>query len=166
MDHAATVEKKKNLLMAAGVNEYDAHHAANELAITQAGGDNGGPDPTKMAHGQGRRSSGEDTAVMYGSGFRANSHRPMGSTDSGQTVVQRPQAVTTGSQVGRFSYLGRTGVPQRMNSVAEPRLDSPAMTTNEELYAPLAAGGDAPLGHMVADQDPRYRYSRTTSSGV
>jgi aquaporin related protein len=167
MDHAAKVEKRKNLLIAAGINEVDAHHVANELQTNQVVNEKGGPDGGVVANGQGRRSSGEDTA-MYGTGFRANSHQHTGSTSSGDTaVVQRPQAVTTGSQLGRFSYLGRAGVqPQRMNSVTEARLDSPAMATNDELYAPLAAGGDEPLGGMVADQDPRYRFSRTISSGV
>jgi aquaporin related protein len=167
MDHAAKVEKRKNLLIAAGINEVDAHHVANELQTNQVVTEKGGPDGGIVANGQGRRSSGEDTA-MYGTGFRANSHQHTGSTSSGDTaVVQRPQAVTTGSQLGRFSYLGRAGVqPQRMNSVTEARLDSPAMATNDELYAPLAAGGDEPLGGMVADHDPRYRYSRTISSGV
>jgi aquaporin related protein len=169
MDHAAKVEKRKNLLIAAGINEVDAHHVANELQTNQIVTEKGGPDGGVVANGQGRRSSGQDTA-MYGTGFRSNSHQHTGSTSSGDTVVvQRPTAVTTGSQLGRFSYLGRAGVPQqpRMNSIVnEARLDSPAMATNDELYAPLAAGGDEPLGGMVADQDPRYRYSRTISSGV
>ncbi|KAG9560744.1 aquaporin, partial [Aureobasidium melanogenum] len=168
MDHAAKVEKRKNLLMAAGINEVDAHHVANELQTNQTVSEKGGPDGAIVANGQGRRNSGEDTA-MYGTGFRSNSHQHTGSTSSGETaVVRRPQAVTTGSQLGRFSYLGRAGVHQsRMNSTAnETRLESPAMATNDELYAPLAAGGDEPLGGMVADHDPRYRYSRTISSGV
>ncbi|KAG9579597.1 aquaporin, partial [Aureobasidium melanogenum] len=168
MDHAAKVEKRKNLLMAAGINEADAHHVANELQTNQTVSEKGGPDGAIVANGQGRRNSGEDTA-MYGTGFRSNSHQHTGSTSSGETaVVRRPQAVTTGSQLGRFSYLGRAGVHQsRMNSTAnETRLESPAMATNDELYAPLAAGGDEPLGGLVADHDPRYRYSRTISSGV
>lgn len=168
MDHAAKVEKRKNLLIAAGINEVDAHHVAHELQTSQVVTEKGGPNGAVVANGQGRRGSGEDT-VMYGTGFRSNSHQHTGSTSSGETaVVQRPQAVTTGSQLGRFSYLGRAGVQQpRMNSIInEARLDSPAMATNDELYAPLAAGGDEPLGGMVADHDPRYRYSRTLSSGV
>ncbi|KAI5244063.1 aquaporin [Aureobasidium subglaciale] len=168
MDHAAKVEKRKNLLIAAGINEVDAHHVANELQENQTVTEKGGPDGAVVANGQGRRGSGQDTA-MYGTGFRANSHQTRPSTSSGDTaVVQRPSAVTTGSQLGRFSYLGRAGVQQpRMNSIInESRVDSPGMTTNEELYAPLAAGGDEPLGGMVADHDPRYRYSRTISSGV
>lgn len=170
MDHAAKVEKRKNLLIAAGINEVDAHHVANELQTNQIVTEKGGPDGAVVANGQGRRGSGADTGAMYGTGFRANSHQHTGSTSSGETaVVQRPSAVTTGSQLGRFSYLGRAGVqqPARMNSIVnEARLDSPAMATNDELYAPLAAGGDEPLGGMVADHDPRYRYSRTISSGV
>ncbi|KAH0396371.1 aquaporin, partial [Aureobasidium melanogenum] len=118
MDHAAKVEKRKNLLMAAGINEADAHHVANELQADQTVSEKGGPDGAIVANGQGRRNSGEDTA-MYGTGFRSNSHQHTGSTSSGETaVVRRPQAVTTGSQLGRFSYLGRAGVHQsRMNSI-------------------------------------------------
>jgi aquaporin related protein len=84
---------------------------------------------------------------------------------------QRPQATTTGSQIGRFSYLGNRGaVPGSAANVhalaQETRLDSPAMTTNDELYAPLAHGADIPLGGSVHPdaQEPRQRFGRTPSS--
>lgn len=166
MDHAAKVEKKKQHLMAAGINEVDASKVAQELAEKTAGGDNGGPDGSVLANGQGRRSQEVDARGMYGSQFRTASGnvQPMsrGSDSSDNTYVQRPTAVTTASQLGRFAHLGQAGGRESLTSA---RLESPAMATNDELYAPLAAGGDMPLGGMVNDQ-PRYRFARTDSSGV
>lgn len=169
MDHAAKVEKKKNLLIAAGINEVDAGHVAQELTEKAAVADNGGPNGNMIANGQGRKSHEEDRNGMYGTQFRGSRTSLARASDgSEQTYIQRPAAVTTGSQVGRYSYLGRAGrqMSNAGSNVNADRVSSPAMATNDELYAPLAAGGDAPLGHMVADQDPVRRYSRTISSGV
>ncbi|GAB7351743.1 hypothetical protein MBLNU459_g2326t1 [Dothideomycetes sp. NU459] len=172
MDHAAKVERKKNLLIAAGINAVDAHQVATELAEKNAGGENGGPNGGVMAHGQGRRST--DDEPMYGSKFRqdTNGVGPRDSNGSDSTFVTptRPQAVTTGSQLGRYSYLGRAGRQEPSNLAiisGADRQTSPAMATHEEIYAPLQAAQPEALGDLVADQDPaRYRYSRTISSGV
>lgn len=171
MDHAAKVERKKNLLIAAGINAVDAHQVANELTEKNAGGENGGPNGGVMAHGQGRRST--DSESMYGTKFRQSPNAARDSASSDNTAVmaapQRPQAVTTGSQLGRYSYLGRAGAAVQPNTplaTGADRLSSPAMATHDEIYAPLQAGQPEAMGDMVADQDPRYRYSRTISSGV
>lgn len=172
MDHAAKVERKKNLLMAAGINAVDAQAVAAELTEKAAGGENGGPDGSVVANGQGRRST--DDEPMYGSKFRQNSvHTQRESSGSDHTVVNsntRPQALTTGSQTGRYSYLGRAGVADPPNPavvlLAADRLDSPSMATHDEIYAPLQIGQAEALGGMVADQEPRNRFSRTISSGV
>ncbi|CAN9259724.1 unnamed protein product [Alternaria alternata] len=172
MDHAAKIEKKKNLLLAAGINEYDAHVVATELTEKAAVAESGGPDGGIVANGQGRRGQ-EISPGMYGTQFRSNSDisdkRGSGSSQSGIVQPQRPMAVTTGSQVGRFSYLGSRGaVPGNSAQVhafrAETRQDSPAMTTNDELYAPLQHGADVPLGGAVLEAEPRQRVNRTPSS--
>ena len=171
MDHAAKVEKRKNLLIAAGINEVDAAHVANELTEKNAVAENGGPDGSVIANGQGRRSH-EINGGMYGTNFRKseeNANRTSGGSDQTYVHVQRPSAVTTSSQVGKYSYLGRAGAsrqPSIIPSVNGDRMDSPGMTTNEDLYAPLAVGNDVALGGLVAETEPRNRFSRTASSGV
>ena len=181
-DHAANVERRKNLLLAAGINEYDAHKVAQELTEKTAVAQAGGPDGTLVANGQGRRDQAADPQGMYGTQFRRpstqssiDSKRTSDKSDAGYPSPQnpqRPQATTTGSQIGRFSYLGDRGVassnPAHVNALAaETRTDSPAMTTNEQLYAPLAHGADVPLGgsvHPEYQNETRQRFGRTPSS--
>ncbi|KAF2847799.1 aquaporin-like protein [Plenodomus tracheiphilus IPT5] len=173
MDYANNVERRKNLLLAAGINEVDAAKAAHELSEHHAAVDAGGPDGTVMANGQGRRSQQVDGQGMYGTQFRQPSNPSMkrGSENSDMTYSspQRPMATTSGSQVGRFSYLGNRGAAPgsaaNANALAtEVRMDSPAMTTNDELYAPLAHGADIPLGGSVLNAETRQRPNRTPSS--
>ena len=179
-DHDEKVEHKKNLLIEAGINEIDAHEVARELlrevAEKNAGGVNGGPNGGVVANGRGRLSQEADSNGMYGTQFR-RSKEDVGRSSAGsentyaqnQTYVQTPQrpaAVTTGSQVGKYNYLGRAGMNSSVIGGNATRLDSPAMATNDDLYAPLAAGGDAPLGYSVAQAEPRTRFARTNSSGV
>lgn len=166
MDQAAKVQKRKDLLIAAGINEHDAKIVAAELQEGLAAGENGGINGQTMANGQGRRSQEADPSGMYGTGFKSSKEdvsRPRTGSDS--TYVQRPQAVTT----GRYSYLGRAGrQPSQIatNDGAGARLESPAMATNEEIYAPLKSDGIMQLGGLTQEEDPRYRFSRTISSGV
>jgi aquaporin related protein len=176
MDHAAKIEKKKNLLLAAGINEHDAHNVAIELTEKAEIAEAGGPDGGVVANGQGRRSQEMiPQEGMYGTNFRQKSvgsyKRSSGSSENAFVQQQRPIAQTTGSQVGRFSYLGSRGaVPGTTAQVealrlTETRQDSPAMTTNEELYAPLQHGADVPLGGAVLDEPEfRQRVQRTPSS--
>ncbi|EDU40749.1 aquaporin-2 [Pyrenophora tritici-repentis Pt-1C-BFP] len=174
MDHAAIIEKKKNLLLAAGINEYDAHQVATELTEKAAVAEAGGPDGGIVANGQGKRSSDAlPTSGMYGTQFRSNSTGSdrLGSGNSEKTFVklQRPVGAMTGSQTGRFSYLGSRGVAPGDTAQAqalrmETRLESPAMATNDELYAPLQHGADVPLGGSVLESDPRLGMQRTPSS--
>ncbi|GAB7345510.1 hypothetical protein MBLNU457_3828t1 [Dothideomycetes sp. NU457] len=173
MDHAAKVEKKKNLLMAAGINEVDATHVAQDLTLQRAATEKGGVDGAVMANGQGRLSH-ENNEGMYGTNFRRssgpdqNNTMSPGSSGSDQTYVppQRPAAVTTGSQVGRFSHLGKLQNARRQSEM-DNRMDSPAMATHDELYAPLQFGAPEYLGHAVAPEvEARSRFARTTSSGV
>ena len=174
MDHAAIIEKKKNLLLAAGINEYDAHQVATELTEKAAVAEAGGPDGGIVANGQGKRSSDVlPPSGMYGTQFRSNSigSERLGSGSSEKTFVklQRPVEAMTSSQTGRFSYLGSRGVAPGDAAQAhalrmETRLESPAMATNEELYAPLQHGADVPLGGSVLEPESRLGVQRTPSS--
>lgn len=180
MDHAARVEKKKQLLVAAGINEFDAGKVAHELTEKAAIAESGGPDGAVVANGQGRRNTEGDTPSMYGTQYRQSSarnvHVKRSSDGSDDTYVPSPtrpppMATTTGSQIGRFSYLGDRGAAPGSSAQAhalamETRLDSPAMSTNEQLYAPLAVGADVPLGGSVLETEPRQRYARTVSSNA
>jgi len=169
LDHAGKVEKKKNLLMAAGINAVDAAHVAHELTEKAHAAENGGPNGNVVANGQGRRSQEVDANGMYGTAFRGSrTSLNRESAGSEQTYVQRPTGLSSGHEIGRYSYLGRAGRNQSVvsNSMNADRTTSPAMTTNEELYAPLAAGGnDVALGGGVADE-PRSSYHRTVSGNV
>ncbi|KAF2152783.1 aquaporin [Myriangium duriaei CBS 260.36] len=163
LDHAVNVENKMALLMAAGINETDARQVANELSEPVVEGDHGGIDGRVMANGQGRRSFVGEAQGMYGTQFRGSKedvHRL--SQDSGPTFVesriQRPAATSTGSQVGRYSYLGRAGA----NRTASQQ--TTAMTMNDQTSA-------APSATTTPDQrftgtHPQQNYSRTISSGV
>ncbi|KAL6706641.1 Aquaporin-1 [Coniothyrium glycines] len=173
-DHAANIERRKNLLLAAGINEFDATKVAQELSEKVLVSEAGGPDGQIVANGQGQRTEDIDPRGMYGTQFRqpSVSGNKRGSDDSNATYPppQRPQATTTGSQLGRFSYLGDRGVhpidPAHVSALAAvTRKDSPAMTTHDQLYAPFAHGADVPLGGSVhPDNEPRQRMGRTPSS--
>jgi aquaporin related protein len=170
MDHAAKIERKKNLLMEAGINEVDAAHVAAELHVgTEERLDfgNGGPDEKVFANGQGRSSSSSsqeaDREGMYGTGFRPDT----GSTDRTAVHPERPAAaVATGSQLGKYSYLGKAGRHPLMHRTSGVgRTDSPAIASpNDAFVAPSVP--DEALGEMVTMQEPRYRFARTESSGV
>lgn len=175
-DHAArSIQRRKDLLIAAGINEYDAHRVAHELAEKSTVAQAGGPDGAVIANGQGRRSQEVDGQGMYGTEFRQPSgpNIKRGSDDSDITLPSqqrpRPQATTSGSQVGRFGYLGDRGVPpshpSQVYNVEENRRNSPAMTTRDQLDAHLAHGADMSLGGSVhPDAEPRQRFNRTPSS--
>ena len=172
-DHAAKVRRKKHLLMAAGINEADAHQVANELQAAHSAPDgektivdghagNGGPDPKILTNGQGRTSlDGQTHEAMYGTAFRGEST----SSGSDQTLHQaRPNGP---GLVGRYSYLGKAGVarqPLTTTGSGIGRTDSPAIATHNEVFA-AHNGPDEALGGMVADE-PRNRFARTASSGV
>ncbi|GAB7326465.1 hypothetical protein MBLNU13_g10468t2 [Cladosporium sp. NU13] len=177
-DHAAKVQHKKKLLMAAGINEADAHQVASELhadarAQAQAeapssagsektvvgnGNHHGGVDGKLMANGQGRSSlDTEHNEVKYGTAFRS------GSTSSGPNGNVHEQRPGVRGLVGGYSYLGKAGrrpLPLSRSS----RTDSPAMATHNDVYAATNVSDEA-LGGMVADE-PRNRFARTASSGV
>lgn len=178
-DHAANVERRKKLLLAAGINEYDAHKVAQELTEKTTVATAGGPDGTLIANGQGRADHPVDSQGMYGTQFRRPSssssiHSKRASEKSPTLPLapyqpQRPQATTTGSQLGRFSYLGDRGVTPgtapHPSTIAAERLDSPAMLSNDQLHADLAHGQDIALGGGVhPDVEPRSRFGRTPSS--
>lgn len=168
-DLATTVEKRRALLIAAGINEHDAHQVALELsdptAAEKEANNNGNANAAGMANGRGQNNHNSDLNGIYGTRFRGSKE----DVNNGNSAPHRPGMNTTGSQLGRYSYLGRAGVRQQLNNASgtttPERRDSPAMATNEQLYAPLAAGGDAPLGHMVAPVQ-RGQFSRTDSSNV
>jgi aquaporin related protein len=180
MDHAAKVQQKKNLLLAAGINEYDAHHVANELAEKAEIIESGGPNGDVVANGQGRRSQEIiPQEGMYGTQFRQNStasfKRASASSESAFVPPQRPVASPVASprssvsQQSRFGYLGGRGALPGSTAQAhalrmEVRQESPAMASNDELYAPLQHGPDVPLGGAVVEPAPRQWVSRTPSS--
>lgn len=179
-DHAANVARRKNLLLAAGINEYDAHKVAHELTEKTTVAQAGGPDGTVIANGQGRAEHPVDAQGMYGTQFRSGSdassiHSKRASdksdTQGSPYQPQRPQATTTGSQIGRFSYLGDRGVapgsgtPPIVGARAGERVDSPTMASNDQLYGQLTHGQDMALGGGVhPDVEPRQRFGRTPSS--
>jgi aquaporin related protein len=179
MDHATRVEKKRQLLVAAGINEFDAQKVAHELTEKAIIAETGGPDGAVVANGQGRRNTEVHSPIMYGTQYRQSSagnlHVKRASDGSDETYTPsstRPTATTTtGSQMGRFSYLGDRGAAPGGSAQAhalamETRLDSPSMSTNEQLYAPLAVGADVPLGGSVLNPESRQRYARTVSSNA
>lgn len=169
MDHATKVERKKKLLMAAGINEVDASHVASELQaaateptekdIVDPSAGNGGPDGRVMANGQGRDHLNAVSEPMYGTGFRNES------TSSGSDQTASEDRLRPGGPglVGRYSYLGRRGV-KPPNQRDNTRTDSPAIASHNEVFA-AANRSDEALGDMVAE-GPRDRFARTISSGV
>lgn len=171
LDHAANVQKRADLLVAAGLPHHEANVVAKDLAMTPAAA--GGPDGNVVANGQGRTSMEQDSSGMYGSNFRSGAHRGSDSY-SDETFVQsaipmqplqRPQAVTTGSSLGRLDYLRDAARNSSYRPASEPRLDSPTMATHDEIYAPLTSGPNEALGGLVhPENEPRSRFSRTPSS--
>jgi aquaporin related protein len=174
MDYSAKIEQKKKLLVAAGINEYDAHHVATELTDSAAVAIAGGPGGGVVANGQGSKSRESlPPSGMYGTQFRSDSTlREKRTSDSSESSFARPQRPATRPSVsypGRLSYLGSRGVAPRSGVQdfalrPDTRLESPAMTTNEELYAPLQYGADVPLGGDVLESRPVQRMNRTASS--
>lgn len=173
MDHAAKVQRKKNLLMAAGINEVDAHQVANELQQAQApstadsektvieggGVGHGGPDGKIVANGQGRSSlEFANEEAMYGTGaFRG------GSSSTGTDKTAHEERPSGPGLTGRYSYLGKAG-HQPLTSRMSDRTDSPAIASHNEVFA-AHNEPDVALGGMVSNE-PRNRFARTASSGV
>jgi aquaporin related protein len=183
MDHAAKVQRKKNLLIAAGINEVDAQQVASELQRAQTKAEiqeqegapstansektavegpavgHGGPDPKILANGQGRNSL--DRAhqeAMYGTAaFRG------GSTSSGSDRNVHEGRPGGPGLVGRYSYLGRAGRQPLTPGLAD-RTGSPAIASPNDAFTALNEP-DVALGGMVANE-PRNRFARTASSGV
>lgn len=187
-DHAAKVQRKKNLLMAAGINEADAHQVANELhaeAQAQAQGEapstatsektfvdgsgphHGGVDGKVMANGQGRSSldAGHNEA-KYGTAFLS------GSTSSGPNRTTHEQRPGGPGLVGRYSYLGKAGRRPLPLTSRSSRTDSPAIASHNDVFAATDVPDEA-LGGMVAEE-PRSgfasallnRSSRTDSPAI
>jgi len=173
------VEKKRQLLVAAGLPQREAEIVAADLATapSEAGGMNG----NVMANAQGRKSAEADPSGMYGSNFRNNSipnaHvRSDSSSDDTyvhsptQAQMRRPQAVTTGSTIGRLGFLREAAQRASYHSdapIPDARLNSPAMATHEEIYAPLNHEPNEALGGAVhPENEPRNRFARTISGTV
>jgi aquaporin related protein len=170
-DHAAKVQHKKNLLMAAGINEADAHQVASELhANSQAqdersaseatsektvvgnGGQQGGPDGKILANGQGRSSlDGEHNEVKYGTAFRSGS---TSAATNGNVHQQRPSGGL--ALAGRYNYLGKKGKRPGMPLNQSSRTDSPAMPSHNDVHSAHDMPDEA-LGGMVSNE-PRNRF--------
>jgi len=169
--HAAKVEKKKQLLIAAGISEQDALTYAHELQEKLAATENGGIHGTTMANGQGMYV--QPTEPMYGAQFRNPSGpnqelaRPALGSEK-VTIGGSRTGLSTGSQIDRLRNLEVDGRRQsNRGSLSEQRTDSPAMARNEEIYAPLSEPHSDRLGGLVhTEQEPRSRFARTASSGV
>jgi aquaporin related protein len=175
MDHAAKVQRKKNLLIAAGINEVDANQVAHELQQAQTQGQapstadsektivdghigHGGPDGKIVSNGQGRSSfGGAHHEAMYGTAFRD------GSSSSGTDNTVYADRPGGPGLVGRYSYLGRAG-RQPFAAKLAGRTDSPAVASHNEVFAAINEP-DVALGGMVAEES-RNRFARTASSGV
>ena len=170
LDHAQKVEKKRQLLVAAGLPQREAEIVAADLATAPA--EAGGMNGNVMANAQGRKSAEADPNGMYGSNFRNNSiptntHHVRSDSSSDETYVssptqaqmRRPQAVSTGSAVGRLGFLRDAAQRASYHSdapIPDARMSSPAMATHEEIYAPLANGPAEALGGSVhPENEPR-----------
>lgn len=167
------IEEKKKLLIAAGINEHDAHQVATELTQNTVVVPIASSDADTVTSGQG--SPGQmpnHIPDMYGSQYSPDStfKEKRGSGSSDGTLVRPPLPTdkpVTG-QPGSFSYLGSRGVVPR-SRVPGPALrpgtilHSPRMATYEELYAPLETGPDVVLGEAVRDPRPVQRLKRTSS---
>lgn len=180
IDHATNVANTKDLLVAAGINEYDANHVAKELVENRRANPDGGPDPTIITNGQGQAEIQQDPKGMYGTQFRAEGEKPAngapaigqnGSIDAQTSQNSRPSSTPQGTsevpdsivsnrQAGRYNYLGKSGqIPP------EPRLDSPAMATQDSIYSPLSHGSNPRLGGLF-NTTPRQGFARSNSGGV
>lgn len=147
--HAQKVKDRKDLLVAAGINETDAHHVAHELTAKHAAAEAGGPDGSIVANGQGSTSIDdvEKTGGMYGTRFRGSTTRVAEEPEDVKDVVS-PGVTSTLSSPGEHRYLGNIARHGSQTSATQ-RLESPAMITQDELYKPLAEGGSEPLGGLV-----------------
>lgn len=149
--------------MAAGINEVDASHVANELQDANSpsertivdGNGNDGPDGKILANGQGRTSQDANREGMYGTGFRGDS---MSSGTEKTATDDRPPA----SAIGRYSYLGKAGRQTSSGNVSST--DSPAIASHADVHAAHNAPDEA-LGGMVGNEQ-RQKFARTASSGV
>lgn len=178
LDHAANIENKKQLLVAAGLPHMEATIVAQDLAQQPVTAQAGGIDEAVMANGRGRASHEVDPAGMYGSQFASEPKvgNDRQSSTSGDTIVtraasrenlpQRPQAITTGSSVGRLAYLRDAARRASVTNEQSVRMESPAMATHDEIYHPLSVEPNVSLGYSVQDNDARARFGRTISSGV
>ncbi|GAM83054.1 hypothetical protein ANO11243_010400 [Dothideomycetidae sp. 11243] len=152
-DHSTTVQKRRDLLIAAGIHEDDANQVAHELTAAEKAEKEGGEAPV-IANGQ------QNNTAVNGGMYGTQSFRSKEKLDGPSTVdparrenVQRPSAVTSGSQAGRYSYLGRSG---RQPSTTQ-RVDSPNVSANGQTQNTMTGPG-------YEGGSPGY--SRTYSSGV
>ncbi|KAF1350359.1 hypothetical protein EJ07DRAFT_169298 [Lizonia empirigonia] len=165
-DHAATVERRRNLLLAAGINEYDAHKAAQELTEKGTVNRAGGPNGSILANGQGRRTNDPDQQGMYGTQPRPlnTPQAPLRRLIYHLPAAPAPAARHHGEPARPLQLPGRAGCWARQRCACGLTSDGPAMSTNDQLYAPLAHGADVPLGGSVhPDIEPRQRVVRTAS---
>lgn len=179
-DHATNVANTKDLLVAAGINEYDANHVAKELVESRRANPDGAPDPTIVANGQGQAEVRHGPNGMYGTQFRAGGEKPANGApaDGGNGSIEAsapqnsrlsptpqnsggvPDSIASARQPGHYSYLGKTG-----SNPPEPRVDSPAMATQDSIYNPLSHGTNPRLGGLF-NSTPRQGFARSSSGGV
>jgi aquaporin related protein len=190
MDHAAKVQRKKNLLIAAGINEVDAQQVASELQHAQAKAETqeveqaqaqaqapstAGSEKTVVGEAGGVGHGGPDPRVLANGQGRSSldgAHREAmygtaafrgGSTSSGSERNVGEGRPGGPGLVGRYSYLGRAGLQPSAQGLAG-RTDSPAIASPNDAFTALNEP-DVALGGMVASE-PRNRFARTASSGV
>lgn len=169
MDNSTSIEDKKKMLLAAGINEHDATQVATELAQNAVVVPIAGSGDSVVASGQESQSQESNHPPT-----RCDTHYSNDSTlrekrgsDSSDLTLSRPphptaRPVTDQPPPGRFSYLRSRGVAP--GSRPENWQHSPRMATYEQLYASLETGPDVVLGEAVRDPRPVQRMNRTASS--
>lgn len=154
------MSQKKEHLLAAGLNEVDAHDIAIYLAKQQSVGEMGGVNGSIFANGQGRKFQEADGQGMYGTDFRRST-----TGNSEGTLVQAPAPAGTIAPNAVERFQQREGIPRQNSGSGSGRVESPGMASHDDIYAPLQNGQSEALGHMVR-HEPRSRFARTESSGV
>lgn len=147
--HASKVQKRKDLLIAAGINEIDAEQVAAELTAHAAANGNNAGQPGTVQH-----DLEQDGAGMYGTriGSRnasATKINTAGALAAAGTPGDATSAYSPASRPGAHRYLSRRGSQQQ---AAGQLSDSPAMLTGHEAYGAVAVDEKHTLGQIVDER--------------
>jgi len=159
MDHETEVEKRREYLMLAGMDELDADHFATDLAHNASAwrdGDGTVDAKTPSNYAPGKTDGANDSFNAYGNQYRSN-------VENGGLDRSTSAALSTGSQVGsqagKYSFLHRLGAHHESISAGNsaPNSAGPVPATHAQIDAPLVHGRDEALGGMINDTEARQR---------